>query len=283
LGRRWVVSPGLRADVFSEQATTQAFVEPRLNVLFQVSDALSLKASGGRFAQMPSLPVSVAGFEAFALADLGAQTSVGGSFGAQTRLPWRFSLDVTGYYQTLRVTDVRNIDITSPNPTSADFLVQRNGRAYGVEILLRRADAGRLFGWVAYTLSWSQRYDDTGVLGRSDWDERHILNLVSGYRLGRATTLGVGFPVNTGRWAPVINSPDGAYQQLPLYYQIDLRAERRFVFDRFIMDLYADFENVTLNPEVVQLQSVASPSAPMAVNQGALKLILPTIGLHAQF
>ena len=283
LGRRWVVSPGLRADVFSEQATTQAFVEPRLNVLFQVSDALSLKASGGRFAQMPSLPVSVAGFEAFALADLGAQTSVGGSFGAQTRLPWRFSLDVTGYYQTLRVTDVRNIDITSPNPTSADFLVSRNGRAYGVEILLRRADAGRLFGWVAYTLSWSQRYDDTGVLGRSDWDERHILNLVSGYRVGRATTLGLGFHLNTGRWAPVINSPEGAYQQLPLYYQIDLRAEHRFVFDRFIMDLYADFENVTLTPEVVQLQSAATPSDPMAVSQGVLKLILPTIGVHAQF
>ena len=57
---------------------------------------------------------------------------------------------------------------------------------------MRRADAGRLFGWVAYTLSWSQRYDDTGVLGRSDWDERHILNLVSGYRIGRATTVGFG-------------------------------------------------------------------------------------------
>src|SRR6185312_3069722 len=128
------VSPGLRADVFSEQATTQAFVEPRLNVLFQVSDALSLKASGGRFAQMPSLPVSVAGFEAFALADLGAQTSVGGSLGAQARLPGRLSLNVTGYYQRLRVTDVRNIDITNPDPTAADFLVSRMGRAYEIEV-----------------------------------------------------------------------------------------------------------------------------------------------------
>ena len=283
LGRRWVVSPALRADLFSEQSTTEGFLEPRLDVQFQVSDALSLKANGGRFAQMPSLPVSVAGFEAFALADLGAQTSVGGSLGAQARLPGHLSLNVTGYNQRLRDTDVRNIDITNPDPTAADFLVSRLGRAYGVEILLRRADAGRLFGWLAYTLSWSQRYDDTGVLGRSDWDERHILNLVSGYRVGRATTVGVGFHLNTGRWAPVIDSPVGAYQELPLYYQIDLRAERRFVFDRFVMDLYADFENVTLNPEVLQLQSASTPSAPFAVNPESLKIILPTVGVHAQF
>jgi hypothetical protein len=232
---------------------------------------------------MPSLPVSVAGFEAFGLADLGAQTSLGGSLGAHAQLPGRFSLDVTGYVQKLRVTDVRNIDINNPQPASADFLVSRMGRAYGIEVLLRRADAGRLFGWVAYTLSWSQRYDDTGVLGRSDWDERHILNLVSGYRIGQATTIGLGFHLNTGRWAPVINSPDGSYQQLPLYYQIDLRAERRFVFDRFIMDLYADFENVTLNPEVVQLQSIGTPADPTAVSQEGLKIILPTVGIHAQF
>jgi hypothetical protein len=283
LGRRWVVSPGVRADLFFEQATSQAFVEPRLDVLFQVSDGLSLKANGGRFAQMPSLPVSVAGFEAFGLADLGAQTSVGGSMGVQARLPRRFSLDVTGYYQRLRVTDVRNIDINNPEPTAADFLVSRLGRAYGIEILLRRAEAGRLFGWLAYTLSWSQRYDDSGVLGRSDWDERHILNLVSGYRLGRATTIGVGFHLNTGRWAPVIGGGDGAYQELPAYYQIDLRAERRFVFDRFLMDLYADFENVTLNPEILQLQSVATPASPMAVQQEGLRIILPTVGVHAQF
>ncbi len=283
LGRRWVVSPALRADLFSEQSTTQGFLEPRLDVLFQLSDAVSLRANGGRFAQMPSLPVSVAGFEAFALADLGAQTSVGGSLGAQARLPWRLSLNVTGYYQRLRVTDVRNIDITNPDPTAADFLVSRLGRAYGLEVLLRRADAGRLFGWVAYTLSWSQRYDDTGVLGRSDWDERHILNVVSGYRIGAATTVGVGFHLNTGRWAPVIDSPVGAYQQLPLYYQVDLRAERRFVFDRFVLDLYADFENVTLNPEVLQLESASTPSSPMAVRQDVLKIILPTVGVHAQF
>jgi hypothetical protein len=284
VGERLVISPGLRTDLFAEESTSAFFIEPRLDVLYRVSDTLSLRADGGRYAQMPSLPVSVPGFEAFGLADLGAQTSLGGSLGVETRLPFHLTLGVTGYYQKLRLTDVRNIDIEDNDPNAPDFLVSRDGRAYGAELLLRRADVGRFFGWLAYTLSWSQRYDDGGVLGPSDWDERHILNLVAGARLGGGYSVGARFHLNTGRWAPVVGSPGGEYQQLPSYYQIDLRAQRRFVFDRFVMDLYADFANVTLDPEVLQLDSVVINSAgQMAVEQDRIKLILPTVGLHAQF
>ncbi len=283
LGDRLVISPGLRADLFAEEGTSALFIEPRLDVLFKLSETLSLRADGGRYAQMPSLPVSVPGFEAFALADLGAQTSLGGSLGVEARLPGRFTLGVTGYYQKLRVTDVRNIDIEQNDPMAPDFLVARDGRAYGAELLLRRADTGRFFGWLAYTLSWSERFDDNGVLGRSDWDERHILNLVAGSRLGRSYTVGVRFHLNTGRWAPVVGG-GGEYQQLPTYYQIDLRAERRFVFDRFVMDVYADFANVTRDPEVLQLDAVNDPAmGGRTVWQDRINLVLPTIGLHAQF
>ena len=288
LGDRLVISPGLRTDLFAEESTTALFVEPRLDVLFKLSDTLSLRADGGRYAQMPSLPVSVPGFEAFGLADYGAQTSLGGSLGVEARLPGRLTLGVTGYYQKLRVSDVRNIDLEQTDVPAPDFLVARDGRAYGAELLLRLADtgrdAGRLFGWLAYTLSWSQRYDDNGVLGRSDWDERHILNLVAGRRLGRSYTVGARFHLNTGRWAPVLHG-GGEYQELPAYYQIDLRAERRFVFDRFVMDVYADLANVTRNPEVLQLDAVndSSPGGGTTIWRDQIKLVLPTVGLHAQF
>jgi hypothetical protein len=278
---RLIVSPGLRADLFAEEGTTAFFLEPRLDVLYSVTEAVALRLDGGRYAQMPSLPVSVPGFEAFGLADLGAQTSVGGSLGVELRLPGQLTLGVTGYYQQLRLTDVRNIDIEQNDPTAPDFLAMRDGLAYGAELLLRRANVGRFYGWLAYTLSWSQRYDDNGVLGRSDWDERHILNLVAGYRLGRSYTLGARFHLNTGRWAPVINS-GGDYQELPTFYDLDLRAERRFVFDRFVMDVYADFANVTLDPEVLQLDYAGYSGGPRVV-QDRIKLVLPTIGLHAQF
>ncbi|HEX3906084.1 MAG TPA: TonB-dependent receptor plug domain-containing protein [Polyangia bacterium] len=280
VGNRLVISPALRADLFAEESTTAVYLEPRLDALVNLTDTVALRIDGGRYAQMPSLPVSVPGFEAFGLADLGAQTSLGGSLGVEAHLPEQLTLGVTGYYQKLRLTDVRNIDLEQNDPTAPDFLVSRDGRAYGAELMLRR-NVGRLYGWLAYTLSWSQRYDDDGVLGRSDWDERHILNLVAGYRLGHATTVGARFHLNTGRWAPVVGS-GGDYQELPAFYEIDLHAGRRFVFDRFVMDVYADFANVTLDPEVLQLDAVYG-SGNMAVAQDRIKLVLPTIGLHAQF
>jgi hypothetical protein len=283
-GERLTISPGLRTDLFAEQGTTAFFVEPRLDVLLHVTDALALRADGGRYAQMPSLPVSVPGFEAFGLAKYGAQTSVGGALGAEMKLPAQLTLGLTGFYQKLRLTDVRNIDLEKNDPSAPDFLVSRDGQAYGAEVLLRRADTGRFYGWLAYTLSWSYRYDDNGVLGRSDWDERHILNLVAGARLRGGYSLGGRFHLNTGRWAPVLDSPGGDYQELPTYYQIDLRAERRYVFDRFVMDVYADFANVTLNPEVLQLDYIyTSTPGQSPIYQDRIKLILPTIGLHAQF
>jgi hypothetical protein len=283
LGSRLVVAPGLRSDLFAEENTKAFFLEPRLDVLYRLSDAIALKADGGRFAQMPSLPVSVPGFEAFGLADLGAQTSIGGSVGVETRLPRSFTLGVTGYYETLRLTDVRNIDLQNIQPTEADFLVSRLGRAYGAELLLRRANEGRLFGWLAYTLSWSLRADDNGVYGRSDWDERHVLNLVTGYRLRGGYTVGARFHLNTGRWAPVINS-NGEYQQIPTYYQLDLRAERHFVFDRFAMDVYVDVANATYDHEVLQLTATLDPvTGQPATQSGSVFLVLPTVGLHAQF
>jgi hypothetical protein len=233
---------------------------------------------------MPSLPVSVPGFEAFGLADIGLQTSIGGSLGVETRWPNALSVSVTGYAQRLRVTDVRNIDLVNPDPAAPDFLVSRRGRAAGVELLVRRADQGRLFGWLAYTLSWSLREDDNGVLGRSDWDQRNILNLVGGYRLRGGYSLGARFHYNTGRLAPIFNS-DGQYQNLPAFYQLDLRGDRRFVFDRFVLDVFADFANATLTREVVQLVAVRDPATGQVsgVQQGTFRIILPTIGVHGEF
>ena len=50
------------------------------------------------------------------------------------KLPAHLTLGVTGFYQKLRLTDVRNIDIESNDPTAPDFLVTRDGRAYGAEL-----------------------------------------------------------------------------------------------------------------------------------------------------
>ena len=279
-GSRLTIAPGFRGDYFAEEGARRTAAQPRLDVSFQATDRIMLKANGGRFAQMPSLPVSVAGFEAFGLADLGLQTSLAASVGVETRLPFELTLGVTGYAARLRLTDVRDIDLMTVDPGAADFLVSRRGRAYGGELMLRRADRGRAYGWLAYTLSWSLRQDINGVFGPSDWDQRHILNLVGGYRLKGGYSVGARFHFNSGRHAPIIHS-GGAYEDLPPFYQLDLRVERRIVFDRFVMSIFADFANATLTREVVQVVRTFDMSTP-GVREDSFRIILPTIGIHAE-
>ena len=94
--------------------------------------------------------------------------------------------------------------------------------------------------------------------------------------------MGARRPVLKWKRAPIIGT--GEYQKLPDFYQLDLRAERRFVLDRFLIDLYADFANVTDTREVVQLVNAYDPNTQqMYVQQQSFRFILPTIGVHAQF
>ena len=113
---------------------------------FQATER-SPSGRGGRFAQMPSLPVSVAGFEAFGLADLGLQTSLAG-LGFEARLPRSFTV-TSPATRPATATDRRARHRPDVDRSGApDFLVSRRGRAYGAELLLRRADsAASSAGW----------------------------------------------------------------------------------------------------------------------------------------
>ena len=78
-----------------------------------------------------------------------------------------------------------------------------------------------------------------------------MLNLVSGVPLPRRLQLGAArFHLNTGRPYPVFDDdnpgpPD--YTRLPTFYQLDLRADKRFVFDKYVLDVYIEAVNTTLS------------------------------------
>jgi hypothetical protein len=227
---------------------------------------------------MPSLPVGVAGFEAFGLADFGLQTSTQAALGVEARLPAEFTLRVTGFHQWLMVSDMRSTlahDITTP-----EFLQMRRGRGYGGELMLRLPDRGRVHGWLAYTLSWSLR-DFDGVFAPSDWDQRHILNLVGTVNVGRGYSVGGRFHFNTGRPYPI----DGDYRRLPAFWQVDLRADKRIVFDRSTWDFYLDLGNVTANEQVTAYGVVVNPATGMAnpPQPVGFRIVLPSIGVHVEW
>ena len=275
------VTPAMRYDVFFEKDARRYEPGPRLSLRYHPGGQTWLKAQLGRFAQTASLPVAVPGFESFGLDAIGTQTSKQGSLGIEQGITDALSLDLSGYYQRFRLTDLLslfNYDLGDPR-----LLEVRDGESYGVEVLLRRPPSHRFYGWLAYT--WSRSYRRVGpseAKAFSDWDQRHVVNLVLGARLPKGFGLGGRFHLNTGRPYPLFDDANPGppeYIRLPTFYQIDLRAEKRFVFDRFVMDVYIEAVNATLTKQVFDAK--IGDDGERADRY--YKIVLPSLGLHAEW
>jgi hypothetical protein len=274
------IAPGVRYDVFFEADTRKIEPGPRVSLRFRPGGETWLKGQIGRFSQMASLPVAVPGFESFGLSTLGTQTSKQGSFGIEQGLMQSLSLDLTGFYQRMLLTDL--LSVFNYDPADPRLLELRDGESYGVEVMLRRSQNQNFFGWLAYTLSWSQRLvGPSKAKAFSDWDQRHVLNLVTGFRFPGGYSLGTRFHVNTGRPYPVFDDdnpgpPD--YTRLPTFYQLDIRADKRFVFEKYVLDVYIEAVNTTLTRQVFDIKRANG-----RVDEKAYQIVLPSVGVHAEW
>jgi hypothetical protein len=276
LGEQVVLSPGFRVDRYREGGVTEVDYGPRLAARVRVHPQLWLKAGGGRATQMASLPLQLPGFEGFGLAQHGLQRAWQGSLGAEAALAGSLDLDVNGFIQRSRLTDMRDPDV-GDDPLTSDFLVNREALAYGVELMLRRNPRERLHGWVTYTLSRSLRAFEGGVVGPADWDQRHVINVVAGYRWQRYT-LGGRFHLHTGRMVKVGSTTPVEFDRLPPFYQFDVRLDRRFIFDRYRLDLYAEVVNTTLSRQTVSLDRGGGETT-----SDGFRIFLPSLGIRAEF
>lgn len=118
-----------------------------------------------------------------------------------------------------------------------DQFIAGKGRAYGLELFVRKSQ-GNFTGWVAYTLSRSERIFD-GIRGRTflaGFDRTHDLSIVANYEIkpwvsvGASFVLGSGAPYTPIQSVYVINfSPTVEYglrnsARLPMYHRLDLSA-----------------------------------------------------------
>ena len=280
---RLLLTPELRLDSYRVHSAgadaRRVALGPRLSARLALSPQTSLTASGGRFTQTPSLPVQLPGAESFGLAGLGLQSGWQGSLGINTSAALGVELGLTGYVQRYVLSDVRDSSVVArADPLAPDYLVRRDALSYGLEVILRRPSSEKLYGWVAYTLSNSVRAIGGGTIAPSDWDQRHVLNMVAGYRLGRYS-VGGRFHYNTGRPVLVTNAFGEEYVRLPAFYEIDLRCDRRFLFDRFTLDLYVELANVTFNRQV---QRLTQDTANGPLHEDGFTVALPSMGLRAE-
>ena len=113
--------------------------------------------------------------------------------------------------------------------------------------------------------------------------------MVTSYRLGRGYSIGGRVHYNSGRPFAVQtpgNSSQVEYRRLPAFYQLDLRADKRMVFDRFTLTAYVEIGNATLTPEVTalstQFHADGTPVVDGSVQQLGYRIVLPSLGVRGE-
>ncbi len=94
--------------------------------------------------------------------------------------------------------------------TWEDNVTSGSGRSYGIETLIHKK-AGRLNGWIGYTLSWTKLKFDEINFGKEYWaryDRRHDISIVAIYRISEKVNFSTTWVYGTGN---AISLPVGEF------------------------------------------------------------------------
>ncbi len=274
--------PGLRADYSS--ATENWDVSPRINVKQDLSRGFprtSLKGGVGLFYQPPN-PLETD--PVFGQPGLKSNRSVHYDVGVEQELSRKIELSTDVFYKALDRLVVTGLGNSG------------EGTAYGAEWLLKYKSDDKFFGWVAYTLSRSERRDSpTDPLRAFQYDQTHILTVLGSYKLGRGWRLGGRFRFVSGNL--FTTDTQGAFdattganlaaptyppygKRLPPFHQLDLRVDKTWTYASWKLTFYIDIQNVYIHqsPEGVAYNYNYTQSGYI----GGLP-ILPSLGLRGEF
>jgi hypothetical protein len=273
------VRPGLRADLYRSGDDGYVSVEPRLGASFRLSSGVFVEHELGLARQAPSFVFPVPGLRpGFAR---GLQTSVQSSSGLRIALPEQLALRATVFQNLFfNLTDdlgASRLDLES----GSVYGTRSRGRAVGLELQLSRPFSERVGGFVAYTLSRSERTYE-GVRGPASFDRPHVLSAAVGYDMGRGFRGGLrgvafsGTPVLVA-YADVASSPPRG----PGFVRLDVRFEKRWALDEqgAFLAVVAEVQNATLSEEVLR----RSCNAFTCKDERIGPVTLPSLGLEAGF
>lgn len=252
----WTLEGGLRGTYFSSGDFWR--FSPRLSADYNLTSAVQLQAAYGRYHQFLTLETNQAftAFDTWYMSDTGLNPSYGDqvALGVKASLGADVQLEVEAYGRTMRdlfKEDQYRQDVAGV-PYPERFQVGE-GRAYGLEVLLRRQE-GKLNGFLSYTLGRTERRfpnlnvseDGEPQYYPPNYDRTHSLTLAGNYRLTDAWRITGTFNYNTGKaytepeyrfvrtGGPDQSGPQGENvtisafnaSRLPAYHRLDIGVAR---------------------------------------------------------
>jgi TonB family protein len=240
------IVPGVRLDYAKD---TRAWdVQPRVVVrqdLHRTFPRTTLKGGLGRFAQPPQPQETN---RVFGVPGLVSNVANHYGGGVEQEITRQVEVSLEGFYRQYDRRVVQKLGNVG------------EGRAFGIETLLRYKPDDRFFGFLAYTLSRSVRKDGPDQPERLfNFDQTHILTLVGSYRLGQGweiggrfryvsgslnTPQGYGFyDATVGAYIPLADYPPTAHRN-PAFHQLDVRVDKTWQLGAVKLSAYLDILNV---------------------------------------
>lgn len=275
-GDKLKLSLGFRVDGNSysrEMANPLPQFSPRFSASYALDEKWSLNFNTGRFFQLP--PYTTLGYrdnqnmlvnKDNGLKYIRADHIVGG-FDYQRTSNSKFSIEgfwkgYANYMFSLR-------DSVSLASKGADFgtfgdeevVSTSDGRAYGLELLVRERNLRGFNVIVSYTYVRSEFKERNDTWVSSAWDNRHLVNIVvqrkfKNWDAGFRWRLTGGSPYTPfdaeySAFKDVWNTNFRGYPDYDRYnqerlnaaHQLDIRVDRQFYFDRWSLMLYMDIQN----------------------------------------
>lgn len=226
--------------------------EPRFSAAYELNENQSVKASYNRmvqYLQLVSNTASPTPLDVWTPSDnyinpqIADQVAIGyfNNFKDDA-----YTLEIESFYKKIknRIDYIDGADLIA-NEAIEQVILNGEMKSYGLEILLRK-NAGKLSGWIAYTLSKSQQKtpgrtpDEIGINNgewyRSAYDKTHNIAITATYKKSEKWTFGGNFTLQTGQ---PVTYPNGQYvyqgitvpsygirnkNSLPTYHHLDLAA-----------------------------------------------------------
>lgn len=330
LNDKLIVSAGFRDDMntYSSLMMTPKYISPRISASYAVAPKIKINFNAGRYYQLPSYTIlgyrNSAGDLANKENDVTFISSNHIVLGAEFNRTSNSRLSVEGFMKFYDSYPLSVNDSVSLASKGADYGVTGNeailstgkGKAYGAELFYRDNITSWLNILLSYTFVRSEFEDISGKYIPSSWDNKHILNITLLGKLKNNWTVGTrGRFVGGAPYTPYdqnISSLIAAwdvqqqgyldyskYNQLRLdpFYQIDLRVDKEFFFEKWSLNLYLDVQNLTnfksKSPDVIlpvydtQGNPLIDPNDPLRYQMKSVSnssgTILPSIGVIVEF
>lgn len=233
----------------NENIKTYGGPEARVSARYLFTTDFSVKASlnnSYQFLHTLSNNTTVSPIDTWKLSDLNIEAQKGyqASLGFYKNFKENeYELSIEGYYKKMEnVLDFKTGANLFLNENVETQILQGDGKAYGVEFLLKKK-SGDLNGWLSYTYSRSlYRFDsgfseeriNNGEFFPSNFDKPHDVSVITNYRFTKRYSISANFVYQTGR---PITYPVGTFRfnnadfvafsdrnkfRIPDFYRLDL-------------------------------------------------------------